>query len=78
YWQNDDLHRNGALRLSYIPDWVYGLQLKKETYEDFPYDTNDTYDFLLRLGPVDNLDKLYFKGRIPLFTALLDHPNHDS
>ncbi|MGL4313993.1 MAG: CocE/NonD family hydrolase [Sphingomonas sp.] len=78
YWQNDDLHRNGALRLSYIPDWVYGLQVKKETYEDFPYDTNDTYDFLLRMGPVDNLDKLYFKGRIPLFTSLMEHPNHDS
>ncbi|MFX8090684.1 hypothetical protein ABTK75_20430, partial [Acinetobacter baumannii] len=54
------------------------LQVKKETYEDFPYDTNDTYDFLLRMGPVDNLDKLYFKGRIPLFTSLMEHPNHDS
>ena len=78
YWQNDDLHRNGALRLSYIPDWVYGLQLKKESLDSFDYGTLDTYDFLLRLGPVENLDKLYFKGRIPMFTSLLDHPNHDS
>lgn len=78
YWRNDDLHRNGALRLSYIPDWVYSLQSHKETMDEFPYDTNDTYDFLLRLGSVENLDKLYFKGRIPMFTSLLDHPNHDS
>lgn len=78
YWRNDDLHRNGALRLSYIPDWVYGLQVKKETYDEFDYGGVDTYDFFLKLGPVENLDKLYFKGRVPMFTSLLDHPNHDS
>ena len=29
YWQSDDLHRNGALRLSYATDWVSSLQLDK-------------------------------------------------
>ena len=77
YWRNDDLHRNGALRLSYITDWVYALQLRKDTLDDFPYDTNDLYDFFLRLGPVEELDKRYFHGRIPMFTSLLDHPDHD-
>jgi predicted acyl esterase len=29
YWQNDDLHRNGAFRLSYFTDWVFALQAGK-------------------------------------------------
>lgn len=78
YWQNDDLHRNGALRLSYIADWVYSLQQTKESLEDFPYDSIDTYESLLKIGTLEGLDKGYFKGKIPMATALLDHPNHDS
>ena len=78
YWQNDDLHRNGALRLSYVTDWVYSLQQTKESLEDFPYDSVDTYESLLRIGTLQGLDKGYFKGKIPMATALLDHPNHDS
>lgn len=78
YWQNDDLHRNGALRLSYVADWVHSLQARKESLDDFPYDSVDTYDFFLRLGPVENLDQIYFKGSVPMATALIDHPNHDS
>ena len=78
YWQNDDLHRNGALRLSYVTDWVYSLQQTKESLEDFPYDSVDTYESLLRIGTLEGLDTGYFKGKIPMATALLDHPNHDS
>ncbi|PTS72556.1 X-Pro dipeptidyl-peptidase, partial [Sphingomonas sp. HMWF008] len=78
YWQNDDLHRNGALRLSYVADWVYSLQQTKESLEDFPYDSVDTYESLLKIGTLEGLDKGYFKGKIPMATALLDHPNHDS
>ena len=78
YWQNDDVHRNGALRLSYVTDWVYSLQQTKESLEDFPYDSVDTYESLLRIGTLEGLDKGYFKGKIPMATALLDHPNHDS
>jgi len=29
WWMNDDLHRYGALRLSYLADWTYGLQNNK-------------------------------------------------
>ena len=78
YWQNDDLHRWGALRLSYVADWIYSLQAAKESLPEFPYDGIDTYSFFLRMGPVENLDKNYVKGRSALITALIDHPNHDS
>ncbi|CAN5769445.1 CocE/NonD family hydrolase [soil metagenome] len=78
YWMSDDLHRNGALRLSYATDWVYGLQIDKNDNKAFDYDSYDTYDWFLKIGPVENIDKLHFKGGVPMFTALLDHPDHDS
>ncbi|MGH6614209.1 CocE/NonD family hydrolase [Sphingomonas sp.] len=78
YWQNDDLHRNGALRLSYATDWVGSLQLSKTNDVGPDYDTLDTYDWFLRMGTAEGIDTAQFKGRSPMFTALLDHPNHDS
>jgi putative CocE/NonD family hydrolase len=78
YWASDDLHRNGALRLSYATDWLAMLQLDKTKDTDFQYDQYDTYDWFLRQGPVETIDKTVFKGAVPMFTALLDHPNHDA
>ena len=77
YWQSDDLHRNGALRLSYATDWVSSLQLGHDNV-DFHYPDVDTYDFFLREGNAAAVDRDYFHGRVPMFTALLDHPNHDA
>ncbi|RZF64218.1 CocE/NonD family hydrolase [Sphingomonas populi] len=78
YWQNDDLHRNGALRLSYTADWVSSLQVDKTQNKPFDYGNVDTYEWFLALGAVENLDTRYFKGSVPMLNALLDHPNHDS
>ena len=77
YWQSDDLHRNGALRLSYATDWVSSLQLDKTKNSDFAY-PSDTYDYFLKQGSAEAIDRTVFKGRVPMFTALLDHPNHDA
>lgn len=79
WWANDDLHRNGALRLSYAADWLYGLQAEKDANASIPfYDRWDMYDWFLALGPVERLETDYFKGRVPAFTALLDHPDRDA
>jgi putative CocE/NonD family hydrolase len=77
YWANDDLHRNGALRLSYATDWLYGLQHDKGSNADFDYGDYDTYDWFLKAGTDEAVDSLRFKGGVPMFTSLLDHPNHD-
>ncbi len=77
YWQSDDLHRNGALRLSYATDWVSSLQLDKTQNTAFVYPTVDTYDFFLKQGSAEAIDRNFFKGAVPMYTALLDHPNHD-
>ena len=78
YWLSDDLHRNGALRLSYATDWLAMIQLDKTKNTDFLYPTIDTYDFFLRAGSAEAIDRDYFKGGVPMFTSLLDHPNHDA
>ena len=77
YWQSDDLHRNGALRLTYATDWVSSLQVDKTASWDFPYPGSDTYDFFLKEGNAEAIDRDYLKGRAPMFTALLNHPDHD-
>ena len=77
YWQSDDLHRNGALRLTYATDWLSMLQLSKEN-SDFAYPGVDTYDFFLKAVNAAAIDRDHFKGKVPMFTALLDHPDHDA
>ncbi|MBN2265385.1 MAG: CocE/NonD family hydrolase [Candidatus Aminicenantes bacterium] len=37
----------------------------------------DAYDYFLRMGPLANTEKLYFKGENPYWTYNLDHPNYD-
>lgn len=78
YWQSDDLHRNGALRLTYVVDWASSLQVDKTQNKDFVYPTVDAYDFFLREGSAADIERKYFHGSVPVFTALIDHPNHDS
>lgn len=81
WWMNDDLHRYGAFRLSYLTDWAYGLQNNKNG-DDFDYNPGgpppvDLYDWFLKLGPVENLDKLHFKGSVPMLTQVIEHPDYD-
>ena len=77
YWRSDDLHRNGALKLSYATDWVSSLQLDKTKNVDFLYPGPDTYEFFLKEGSAAAVDRDYLHGRVPMFTDLLNHPNHD-
>jgi len=79
WWINDDLHRYGAMRLSYATDWLFSLQ-NNDQGENFDYGGKapiDTYDWFLKLGPVENLDKLYFKGSVPRLTQMIEHPDYD-
>ena len=78
YWVGDDLHRGGALRLSYATDWLYMLQHDKADNAAFAYDRYDTFDWFLRAGTAEGVDRGWLKGRVPMFTSLLDHPDHDS
>lgn len=44
----------------------------------FEWNTTDAYDFFLKMGPLANADKLYFKGSNPLWTDQVSHNTYDS
>jgi hypothetical protein len=43
----------------------------------FDYGTPDGYQFFLDLGPVSNVDKKYFHGRVPTWNEYMDHGDYD-
>jgi putative CocE/NonD family hydrolase len=78
WWINDDLHRFGAIRLSYATDWLWLLQHSKQN-DNFPgYDAFDTYDWFLKQGSVADLEARWFKSASPMMTAIVERPDYDA
>jgi putative CocE/NonD family hydrolase len=77
WWMHDDLHRYGAMRLSYATDWLHLLQRSKDN-ATFAYDRADTYDWFLAAGSAAAIDRDHFRGAIPMFSAMIAHPDYDS
>jgi len=75
-WLGDDFHHNGAFRLSYGFEYAYELESCKEL-KHFPFDRHDTFDWYLALGPLANVDKRYFHGKIPTWNDYAAHPDYD-
>lgn len=73
----DDFHHNGAFRLSYSFEYAFSQEAAK-TDTLFPFPQYDTYDWYLALGPLANVNKTYFKNRMPTWNNLVAHPNYDS
>ena len=73
----DDFHHNGAFRLSYGFEYVARMETGK-IQSHFDFDKYDTYDWYLSLGPLSQIDKLYFHGEKPTWTNFVNHPNYDS
>ncbi|MFP4082037.1 MAG: CocE/NonD family hydrolase [Candidatus Aminicenantes bacterium] len=81
-WIGDDFHHNGAFRLMYTFGWLaHNAQIRSETKEKrvarFDYGTPDGYKFFLELGPVSNVDKKYFNGRVPTWNEYMEHGDYD-
>ncbi|MBV9484222.1 MAG: CocE/NonD family hydrolase [Acidobacteria bacterium] len=77
-WMNDDFHRYGAFRLSYGFEYSVMEQADKTSNTHFKFDTYDTYDWYLKLGPLSNANAQYLHGQIPAWNHFLEHPNYDS
>jgi putative CocE/NonD family hydrolase len=81
-WIGDDFHHNGAFRLMYTFGWLaHNAQTRSGTTEQqvgrFDYRTPDGYKFFLELGPVSNVDKEYFHGRVPTWNEYMEHGDYD-
>jgi putative CocE/NonD family hydrolase len=81
-WIGDDFHHNGAFRLMYTFGWLANnAQARAGTterrVERFDFGTPDGYRFFMELGPVSNVDKNYFHGRVPTWNDYMEHGDYD-
>ncbi|AUD06944.1 CocE/NonD family hydrolase [Spirosoma pollinicola] len=73
----DDFHHNGAFRLSYGFEYAF-MEEATKTDSLFPFPNYDTYDWYLKLGSLSNVNKLYFKNKLPTWNDFVKHPNYDT
>ena len=76
-WMNDDDHRYGALRESYDFEYAVMEQSDKNKNTHFDFETYDTYEWYLSLGPLSNINSKYLHGSIPYWNSTIDHPDYD-
>jgi len=76
-FMGDDFHHNGAFRLSYGMEYSALVEAEKESNFHFDFDKADTYEWYLKLGPLSNVNKNYFHGKIPAWNDFVDHPARD-
>lgn len=76
-WMNDDDHRYGALRESYDFEYAVMEQADKNKNTHFEFETYDTYEWYLDLGPLSNINAKYLHGSIPYWNSSVEHPDYD-
>ena len=77
-WMNDDDHRYGALRLSYDFEYAVMEEADKNSNTHFAFDSYDTYEWYLKLGPIANINERYVHGSVPFWNDTVAHPNYDA
>ncbi len=77
-WMNDDDHRYGALRESYSFEYAVYEQADKNANTHFKFETYDTYEWYLNLGPLSNINAKYLHGSIPYWNSIVEHPDYDA
>lgn len=80
----DDVHHNGAFYLQDNFDFYFGFGIDKDgpapnhpQIEGFG-PRPDSYKWFLEQGSPDMLEKKYFRGRIPFWRDIIEHPNYDA
>ena len=77
-WMNDDMHRYGALRLSYALEYSVMEQSDKNENTHFKFDTYDAYEWYLKLGPISAVNAKYLHNAIPFWNDTVEHPDYDA
>ncbi len=79
----DDDHRNGALFLfdAFGFNMTFGMPRPEPTqmqWKPWSMDTPDAYEFFLRMGPVANAQKNFFKGKNKYWNDVTTHTTYDA
>ncbi len=83
YYMGDDVYHNGAFMLGANFRFYSGFQPRGDEPEPrrprlrFDPGTPDAYDFLLKLGPLAEVNQKLFEGKAGYFQEIVDHPTYD-
>ena len=77
----DDFRHNGALFLAHAFGFFSSFGRPRPGENEVPgprfdYGTPDGYDFFLRMGPLGNADRKFFKGQIEWWRDLVSHDTY--
>jgi uncharacterized protein len=82
WFARDDWHHNGALAIG--GSFGFLLQfgpvregLVKTWPPAFNFPTKSGYDFFLKLGPLKNVNELYYHDKIPFWKDIMEHDTYD-
>jgi len=83
WFAGDDFHRNGALWLPHLFNFIanFGRPRPEPTTEwpeAFQHGTEDGFAFFLKMGPLPNANKLYFHDQIPFWNEVMAHGSYDA
>jgi len=76
FFLSDDYFHNGAFRLSFSFEYSYSEQSGRDE-RAFPFTKYDLYQWYLDLGPLPNVNNVYFHNKIPAWDEFISHPNYD-
>lgn len=81
-WFFDDFRHHGAVFLPHAFNFLNGFGRPRPAPTPhgrggIDHGTPDGYQFFLDLGPLQNADRIYFKGDVPYWNELLAHANYD-
>ena len=82
WFSRDDWHHNGALAIGGSFGFLFQFGPVREGLvqtwpPEFKFPTNNGYDFFLKLGPLKNINKLYYKDKIPFWNEIMKHDTYD-
>ena len=83
WFAGDDFHRNGALWLPHLFNFIarYGQSRPKpttDTPKPFHYPTGNGYAFFEKLGTLTDVNKRYFHNQIPFWNEVMAHDTYDA
>ena len=76
----DDLHHNGAFRLSYSFAWIAFMAARRGSADPAvigPLLRQEAYPFFRQAGDLGELERRYFGGQVPEWSELLEHGDYD-
>ncbi|HZE96564.1 MAG TPA: CocE/NonD family hydrolase [Planctomycetota bacterium] len=76
WFVGDDFHHNGALYLAHAFRFFDSFGRTKGTTKPKSA-TQDGYSFFLELGTLSEMESTYFKGDVPYWNEMRQHPNYD-